>query len=276
MKKFFSIIAIFLLTQFFCFMLIQSAGFPIHILFLDQKNHSEGYSEGSREVKPLTPIAVADVISNEEVPERVLDPNKPMIALTFDDGPSQNTARILAILDQYNAKATFFVVGSRVGTWAEAVGQIVEQGSEIGNHSWSHQNLTRLSLDDIKYEMQRTNSAAEDLTGVRPVFFRSPYVPANGRMKSAAGEMGMAIIAWSVDPQDWRTRNADQIYNAVMSKAYDGSIVICHDLVGQTAAAMERIIPELIDQGYQLVTISELFALSGKEPEAGRIYSARP
>ena len=271
MKKYFSIIATVLLTQFFCFGLIQSAYLPSRFITTAEEDYIE-----IEEYKPVAMVAIADEQEVETKPSRIIDPGKPMIALTFDDGPSDTTSHILELLEQYDARATFFVVGSRARSRADVLLDIIEQGSEIGNHSWSHYQMTFLSTPSINYELQQTNAVIEEITGVKPVVFRAPYGLVNERLIYVAREMNMPIINWSVDPQDWRTRSSDRICYDILNRVYDGSIILCHDLIYQTGTAMEYVIPALIDQGYQLVTISELFTYSGHKPAAGRIYSIRP
>lgn len=271
MKKFLSVLAIFFLVQIFCFGLIQSALLPSRLLSSNAVNDTEVFPA----VKPGTPIAVADD-QYIKTPITQIDPNKPMIALTFDDGPSKITPKILEILKQNHAKATFFMVGNRVKDQADIAQQIITQGSEIGNHTWSHNKLLYLSDDDIKKELQLTNDVLLEVAGVQPVLFRSPYGPVDDRIKAISRELELSIVAWSVDPQDWKSKNPDRIYEAIMNSVQDGCIVICHDLISQTGTAMERIIPELVAQGYQLVTVSELLNCNGKNPENGKIYSARP
>jgi peptidoglycan/xylan/chitin deacetylase (PgdA/CDA1 family) len=198
-----------------------------------------------------------------------------MIALTFDDGPSKVTPRILELLEQYGGRATFCVLGARVNGYADIIRQASAQGSQIIGHSWDHKQLTRLSADEIRVEISATNRAIYNVTGIMPTMYRPPYGSVNSTVSEISQEIGMAIINWSVDPADWKTRKANAIYNTIMSRANDGSIILCHDLYGATADAMERVIPELTAKGYQLVTLSELFSFSEGPLEAGAVYRRR-
>jgi peptidoglycan/xylan/chitin deacetylase (PgdA/CDA1 family) len=195
-----------------------------------------------------------------------------MIALTFDDGPSQYTPRILDLLEQYGARATFCVVGTYVNARKDTVKRASELGCEVIGHSWDHRDLSKLSPEEIAKELGDTSAVIESATGVSPGMYRPPYGAINSTLKNVSGELGYALITWSVDPEDWKTRNADAVYSAFMGHVSDRAIVLSHDLYGTTADAYERIIPELLSMGYQLVTVSELMYYSGKTLEAGAVY----
>ena len=194
---------------------------------------------------------------------------KPMIALTFDDGPGLATDRILNTLKENNAVATFFVIGNRVGSNKETLLKAVANGNEIAGHSWDHKNLTNLSDARVRTDLKSTDDAIYRTLGFRSKLFRPPYGSINSRVARIAGEEGFAAINWSVDPQDWRYKNANTVYNSIMSNVREGSIILAHDIHGTTATAMERVIPELIKRGYRLVTVSELLG----EIEPGKIYT---
>ena len=200
-----------------------------------------------------------------------IDPDKPMIALTFDDGPSSYTQRILDTLSANGGRATFCMVGNRVGTYPEIVANVKAQGSEIVGHSWDHKDLTKLSKAQVIKQLEDTNNALIDAGAELPAFFRPPYGAVNSTVKAAGKELDMILLLWSVDPEDWRTHNADSTYEHIMSHVKDGGIILCHDLYKATADAMDRVIPALVEQGYQLVTVSELLEYgSGLEP--GEIF----
>ena len=204
--------------------------------------------------------------------ERRIDPSRPMVALTFDDGPGENTLLILEILKKYDALATFFVIGNRVESRAHIVSQTFDAGHEILGHSWSHRRLTALSRVEIRNEILRTNAVIEAVTGVAPNMMRAPFGLVDRRVQNIAAELDVAIINWSVDTLDWRSRNADAVYRIIMDNVHDRAIILCHDIHFSTAEAMERVIPSLIAQGYQLVTVSELMYYSGKILEPGQVY----
>jgi len=202
-----------------------------------------------------------------------IDPSRPMVALTFDDGPSKDTQRIIKLLEDYNSRATFFVIGNLAESRGENIARAIEAGCEVAGHSWDHRDLTKLSNEDIKAQILSAHSAVEAIAGPSPMFYRPPYGAMNDKVKAVSAELGFSIIIWSVDPRDWQTRNADAVHSAIMNNVKDRSIVLSHDLYKTTADAMERVIPELISKGYQLVTISELFYYNDITPEAGKAYS---
>jgi peptidoglycan/xylan/chitin deacetylase (PgdA/CDA1 family) len=205
-----------------------------------------------------------------------IDPLKPMIALTFDDGPSKYTLQILATLEKHGGRATFCVVGNLVDARKDTVKRAFDLGHEIIGHSWDHRDLSKLSAAEIKKQLNDTAAAIEAVIGVYPMLYRPPYGAVSTTLKNTSGELGFALINWSVDTMDWSSRNADKVYKAVMSDASNRAIVLCHDLYGSTADAMERVIPELISQGYQLVTVTELMYYAGKTFQAGVVhYSAK-
>ena len=226
-----------------------------------------------RDTPPET-TAVTTTVTTTEPPttEPPIDPSKPMIALTFDDGPSQYTPRVLDILERYGARATFCVVGERVDAGKDAVRRASDMGCEIIGHSWSHRNLSRLKADTIQKELDDTAGAIEAAAGARPRLYRPPYGAVNQKLKDVSAALGYALVTWSVDPLDWKTRDADAVYDAVMNNASDKAIVLSHDLYETTVSAYERIIPALIDRGYQLVTVSEMMECAGKGMEAGMVY----
>ena len=186
---------------------------------------------------------------------RKIDLNAPMVALTYDDGPSAHTSAILDILGQYGGKATFFVIGEQVPGYADTVRRAYEMGCEIGNHTYSHQILTSAGTSSIQSQIEMTNTVVRDIIGVSPHVMRPP---GGGYNDTVRGVVGMPLILWSIDTLDWKTKNPFSTQSAVLDHVQDGDIVLMHDLYSQTAAASTVIIPELVDRGYQLVTVSEL------------------
>ena len=203
---------------------------------------------------------------------RSIDPDQKMIALTFDDGPGAGTRRILSALDAADGRATFFMVGNRVEDYAETARKVAAQGSEIGTHTWSHPNLTKLSAAQVRRELERSMDVIERTTSARPTVLRPPYGSVNSTVRQVCVELGLAIANWNIDPEDWRVRDAQKVYRHIMNNARDGAIVVCHDLYPETAAALEMAIGELVERGYLLVTVSELLAARAGGGEAGRLY----
>lgn len=203
---------------------------------------------------------------------RKIDKNKKMVALTYDDGPSIYTPRVLKTLKENNAVATFFVVGNRVPTYSDTVKKAHDMGCEIGNHTYEHKNLTRVSEAEVKRQITKTNRNVKKVTGQAPVIVRPTGGATNANVKQW---VGMPSIIWSIDTLDWKTRNADSTKRAVLDHVKDGDIVLMHDLYSATATASETIIPELVKRGYQLVTVSELAECRGGMKETGAYYSFR-
>jgi len=194
-----------------------------------------------------------------------------MVALTFDDGPSKHTNRILDCLAKYNAKATFFVVGNSVSAYPNVLKRAYDMGMEIGNHTMTHPNLKTLSADGVSRELNNVANKVSAITGAKPKLLRPPYGNYNSTVSSVAG---MPLILWSIDTLDWKTRNADKTVSCVLNEVKDGSIILMHDLYEPTASAAERIIPELIKRGYKLVTVSELAQAKGYTLTNGKAYSS--
>lgn len=198
-----------------------------------------------------------------------VDPNKKMVALTFDDGPSIYTKDILDQLEKYNAHATFFVVGNRVSGYASTVRRAYQLGCEIGNHSWSHPNLASVSVKTMKNEIDKTDAAIKKVIGKKSALLRPPYGAVDSDVKQYAGK---PLIHWSIDTLDWSTRNSSKTISAVLNNVRDGSIVLMHDLYAATRTAAVSLIPKLISRGYQLVTVSEMAAYRGITLKNGSIY----
>lgn len=198
-----------------------------------------------------------------------LDPKKPMVALTYDDGPSKNTAVILKSLKKYHGKATFFVVGNRVSANKKNLKKAYEYGCEIGNHSWNHANLGTSSAKTIRSQISRTDTAIKRVIGVKPTLIRPPYGSIGTTLKNEADK---PLILWSIDTLDWKTRNANSVYNEVVGKVKDGDIILMHDLYDSTAEASKRIMKALSEQGYQMVTVSELALCKKQKLRAGEKY----
>ena len=201
-----------------------------------------------------------------------IDPKKPVIAITFDDGPGKkSTKRILNVLEKYNCRATFFTVGSMVKDGQPTQNLIRERnmGCEIANHSYNHPAMTKLTDKEIKAQFSKTNSIVKKATGVTPKLARLPYGSNNRRVLAA---MDMPCIQWCIDTEDWKSHNPDKIYSQVVGKVKDGDIILFHDIHDTTATAIEKIIPKLVSQGYQIVTVSELAQIKGTKLKAGKLY----
>lgn len=201
------------------------------------------------------------------------DPRKPMVALTFDDGPGAYTKRLLSCLKKNDAKATFFLVGSSVSRYAGSVKLMAEMECEIGSHSYSHPRFTSLSVAGMKSEVQKASAQIRRACGKNPTVFRLPY--GDGASNSTVlSALGLPSVYWSIDTRDWaNTGNPQHTVNAVLNHVQDGDIVLMHDIHYSSVVAAEKIIPALKKRGYQLVTVSELAKYKGKTSlKSGRTY----
>lgn len=204
-----------------------------------------------------------------------IDPAKPMVALTFDDGPyPEVTNRILNCLETYQSRATFYVVGNRVERFADTIRRASDLGCQIGNHSFDHSNLTKIDLSAAQWQVSHTNGLIAAITGQQVFSLRPPYGAHNADVDASAGG---SVSMWSVDSLDWKSKDAGQVIQMITSNVKDGDIVLMHDLYHSTADAAEWLIPNLIEQGYQLVTVDELIQSRRGEIVHGRsYYSVRP
>ena len=195
---------------------------------------------------------------------------KKSIALTFDDGPSSFTNRLLDCLEKNNAKATFFMTGTEIASFPDEVKRMKKLGCELGNHTYDHTELTTLSFDEISSEVNKVNEQLINLTGEGASVVRPPYGSVNDTVRSA---INLPLILWSIDTLDWKTLNAESTVEEVMNNVKDGSVILMHDIFSTSVDAAEILIPQLIEKGYQLVTVHELAALHQTELSAGVTYS---
>jgi len=195
---------------------------------------------------------------------------RPMVALTFDDGPGQYTGRLLDCLEENNAKATFFMLGQNVEKYPEYVSRQKELGMEIGNHSYNHPSLIKIDLEDAKKQIDSTNTAISNIIGEGATLMRPPYGDYNSEVLSM---IDVPAILWDLDTLDWKTKDTQNIIDTTLNNVADGSIILMHDIHETTVAAVETIIPELIKQGYKLVTVSELAEEREITLEAHQTYS---
>lgn len=202
--------------------------------------------------------------------DRVIDPEKPMVALTFDDGPYPPvTKRILETLEKYDGRATFFVMGNRMDLYSDTAKLVFDAGNQLGNHTFSHKDLTKLDKKGIKYEVEHSNDCINKVAEVGDAFLRPPY---GAKSENVSQNVKVPMIAWSVDTLDWKSRDKNAVFEEVKKTVKDGDIILMHDLYPSTADAVEMIVPWLVKEGYQIVTVKEMFEAKGIEIEAGKIY----
>ena len=194
--------------------------------------------------------------------------DQPYIAMTFDDGPSaENTPRLLEMLKQRNIKATFFLIGQNVAANPDLVRRILADGHEIGNHSWTHPQLSKLSDDRVTMEITKTQDAIKDASGFTPTLLRPPYGAITPRQREwVEDRFGLNVILWSVDPFDWKRPGASVITQRILSQARPGAIILSHDIHKQTVDAMPATLDGLIAKGYKFATVSQLIAMNKPKP----------
>lgn len=211
----------------------------------------------------------SEPVDEEQENKRTINPDKPMIALTFDDGPSKYTAEILEVLKENNSKATFFVLGSEVNKYKDILNQMIEEGNEIGNHTYNHKDLTTVTDEELYKQIKGTDDLIYNASGYTPAIMRPPYGTSDDELNK---KIPKPVIKWSIDTRDWESRNVEMITDTIFKNVKDGDIILMHDLYDSTAEAAKIVIPKLIEKGYQLVTISELSEYKGLSLTAGQQY----
>ena len=195
---------------------------------------------------------------------------KPMVALTFDDGPGKYTDRLLDVLEANNAKATFFLLGQNAEKFPEQVKREKDLGMEIGNHTYDHQILTKIDIGNVSTEVSQTNEAIKNIIGEPATVMRTPGGAQNA---DVLAQIGMPVVLWSIDTTDWKTKDVQNTIDVTLNNVQDGSVVLMHDIHEFTVEAAEQIIPALVEKGYKLVTVSELAKAKGITLENGKSYS---
>ena len=218
-------------------------------------------------------LDVSDAEYETLIPNKI-DENKKMVAITFDDGPHPtNTYKILSILSKYGAHATFFMLGENVAKYPDVVKMVYDNRHEIGIHTWNHKELTKLSSDEIVSEIDKTASEIEKITGERPVLVRPPYGSVKEKEKNAINN---PLILWNIDSLDWKSRDKNKIVPLVLSDVQDGDIILLHDIHSTTVPAVEEIVKYLVENDYQIITVSDMLNAKGYDLNKTKVfYSAR-
>ncbi len=235
-----------------------------------------------RRAKPVHPIEAvakptaapkAEKAAAEKTPAAPKEPpitfnsvhvDGPYIAMTFDDGPSATlTPKLLDILAAHHIKATFFVLGEMIAEHPEILARAAREGHEIASHSWSHPNLAKMSQENVRSQLQRTDDEIKSATGQRPTLFRPPYGSITERQKRwIHDEFGYDIILWDVDPLDWKRPGPSVVRSRILKETRPGSIVLSHDIHPGTIEAMPSTFDELQAKGFKFVTVSELIGMA--------------
>ena len=228
---------------------------PASVLWAQQPSPAPSKTTVPQPPEPKTAISAVHV-------------DGPYIALTFDDGPNQKlTPRLLDLLAQHHIHVTFFVVGENVVEHPEILQRAIREGHEIGNHSWSHPNLAKMSDENVRSQIKRTEDAITSAIGSRPTLFRPPYGSVTPHQKHFIhDELGYEIILWEVDPLDWKNPGPNVVSSRILKETHPGSIVLAHDIHAQTIQAMPATLSELEAKGFKFVTVSELLKLESPIP----------
>ncbi|MFI7186068.1 polysaccharide deacetylase family protein [Streptomyces anthocyanicus] len=193
------------------------------------------------------------------------------IALTFDAGPSENSARLLDILKEKQVPATFFLLGKRhIDTYPELVRRMADEGHEVASHTWTHKILTDAEPDEIREELERPNKEIERLTGERPTLMRPPQGRTDDTVHGISRELGLAEVLWTVTAKDYKTNDSDLITERVLDQSSRDGIILLHDIYDGTVPAVPGIIDALKRRGYVFVTVPQLLAPGKAEP--GKVY----
>jgi len=235
-----------------------------------EKKDSSKKSESTPKPTPKsTPVATEKPEGSEQWIRKDLDGSKPMVALTFDDGPyAPVTERILKVLKKYDSSATFFCVGNRVPNYTDVVEKAYKQGCQLASHTYEHAILTKLKKKKINWQIDQVNKVMEEVIGCGTTALRPPGGAVNDTVKNT---VKVPMVCWNVDSEDWKSRNKKKILERCEIIG-DGDIVLMHDLYPTTADAVEKLVPRLVKEGYQLVTVDELFYYKGIKAKGGTVY----
>ncbi|MDR2532688.1 MAG: polysaccharide deacetylase family protein [Oscillospiraceae bacterium] len=242
----------------------------------DNQNPQDNQSEADN--------ITGDIIEDEEEeevenPGNVTDPDKPIVALTLDDGPNTTvSADILDALEERGVVATYFVIGGNINDQtAEIMRRAYALGCEYANHSWGWESMGRMEAETIIKSTTRTSDKIAEILGedARPRFFRAPNLNTSAEMLETVKELGYPLMN-GITGNDWTNIDAEGIFDLIVPKVEDGSIILLHDGTSNTATAeaIGDIIDALLEKGFQFVTLTEMFEIKGIEPEAGKIYNS--
>ncbi len=207
------------------------------------------------------------------------DPDRPMVALTFDDGPTKYTPRVLDLLAEHDARGTFFVIGSKLNDDTRPILQrMADMGCDIGMHDLTHTDMTQFSVAVNAKRIQRMRDMISEQVngGYDTHLLRPPFGKLNKTVRRACQTGRVASIRWSVDTRDWSSKDPENILKIVQKETQDGSILLFHDRLPTTVTALKAVIPWLREQGYDLVTVTELLESSGQSIRYGEDYRKKP
>lgn len=252
---------------------------PLLSILLLPLLRAEQQSVAPSEAKPVamqTPEQLPQSSTAERSSLSQVHVDAPVIAMTFDDGPSAVlTPRLLDILKERNIHATFFVLGQLVQEHPEIVKRAIDEGHEVANHSWDHKALPKLAEGGLRHELADTSEAITKATGKPVTLMRPPYGATSPRLSRAIEkEYGMKVILWSVDPLDWKRPGPQVISQRILAGAQPGAIILAHDIHPGTIEAMPSTLDALKAKGFRFVTISELLAMETKPPAPSPVQAS--
>ncbi len=217
----------------------------------------------------------APMSKHVEVPYKRNPYGKKLVALTFDDGPYPDTTnRLLDVLREKEVQATFFELGTMASRYPEVTKRVYDEKHELASHTMSHKQLNKLSAGEVESEVERARDVIEDITGEEPELVRPPYGALNNTVRD---KIGAPMILWTVDTEDWKSKDADSVLERTKDAVFDGAVILMHDIYGSTVDAVGMVIDELRKDNYEFVTVSELAEIRGVELKNGEAYgSFRP
>ncbi|GFI41708.1 peptidoglycan-N-acetylmuramic acid deacetylase PdaC [Thomasclavelia cocleata] len=234
------------------------------IIYTDE-NLKEKVEINYAENKDLIKLANKNIPSNAPIdvakptPQPKIDPNKKIVAITLDDGPHKtNTLRTIELFEKYNGRATFLMLGKNVKLYPDIVKTVYEHGFEIGSHSWDHPDLRKLDVDGVNKQIVDTQNEIFSITGFEPKIIRPPYGATNDISKEVIADNGLKIALWNLDTEDWKLKDANKIKDAIVDNAFNGAVILIHDIHTFTIDGLEMALAELDKRGYQFVTLDTL------------------
>lgn len=208
----------------------------------------------NKNIPSNAPIDVAKPTAQPKI-----DPNKKIVAITLDDGPHKtNTLRTIELFEKYNGRATFLMLGKNVKLYPDIVKTVYEHGFEIGSHSWDHPDLRKLDVDGVNKQIVDTQNEIFSITGFEPKIIRPPYGATNDISKEVIADNGLKIALWNLDTEDWKLKDANKIKDAIVDNAFNGAVILIHDIHTFTIDGLEMALEELDKRGYQFVTLDTL------------------
>lgn len=215
-------------------------------------------------------IAALPTLSPDFVVTPPPKPRSKAVALTFDDGPStENTPKVLELLKKYNVHATFFILGTRASAGVDVLKQEIAQGCEIANHSWNHANLSKMKMKNVNKQYDKTANLVKKLVGYDITLLRPPYGAISQKMRD---KLKHPMVLWNVDTLDWKTKDPKKILKEVKKNVKDGDIILMHDIHPTTAEALKKVLPWLVKNDFDILTVSELAARKGATLHNGKAY----